>query len=1164
MKLKLLSILLVTIFFNLFETFGQVESPLINNQSEVKPCGQTDILQRLKNNNSHFYREVFNTDITVGKEQNDNIEKSTTVYTIPVVFHVLHNNGSENISEAQILSAISILNRDYRKQNSDVNNVVAQFLPLASDVYIEFALAKIAPNGNCFNGITRTVSPLTVTPPDLINNPGGLQQINAIISGNDVYNGVWPHNKYLNIYVCTDAAGFAGYTFLPSTNSASTAENMYSNGIFMMNSYVGDMGTSSIYNSRILTHEVGHWLNLHHTWGTTNDPGLLSNCGDDDGVTDTPNTIGSTSCNLSENSCGPIANVENYMEYSYCSKMFTAGQVARMRTAVQSSTAGRNNLWKTANLQDVGVLSGGNSVCTAEIDATEKGLCVNETTIFSVTTNATSYSWSFPGGTPSSSTAANPVVSYSSSGWYSVSVTITTSSGTITLQEDDFIAVANGGTTTPVALPIIEGFVGTTFPPTNWSTDFSPASETWHRNSSHGTSPTTGNSMVIDFYTNEVNGSGFILTPSFSLENYISASLSFDVSYKQYSNYSNDRLQIMVKPGCAYLNEIVYQKEGVTLETEHSPNYTVNTTPVVWRRETIDLTPYLGKKNVQIRFQGNSGEDVFFGNNIYIDNVNISGTAGTANFSVSSTTECVGETIVFTNTSTGANSWDWNFGVGATPSTATGAGPHSVTYSNSGVKSVSLSINGGGSATSQTININPQPVISLATFPSVCINGGMVILNQGSPSGGWFNGPGVLGNSFSPVIAGVGDHTITYSLTMNGCTNTTSGQLTVYDLPNVTLSTLPTMCLSDTPINLTQGSPFGGTYSGPGVIGNQFDPSIAGTGVKTITYTYSQNGCTNSATRQLTVDALPVVTLSTLPTTCVNASPVTLTQGSPLGGTYSGLGVSGNQFNPSVTGSGLQTIYYTYSVGSCSNTVSNQIMVDTPPIVTFGSIPDICSNDSPIFLNQGTPAGGTYSGPGVSGNQFDPTLAGLGVQTITYTYNSLSGCVGSATSTITVNPSPNVTIGSIGDMCLADSPVLLTQGNPSGGTFFGPGINSNYFSPSSTGLGTWSITYNYTASNGCINSASSTIVVDGCLGIPEQDGVFLNVYPNPTNGIISVESSEIIDEVIIMDNVGRIVQVCVGNNSNLLELNLEHLATGSYQVQTKIGVNQTSKQIILK
>ena len=132
----------------------------------------------------------------------DNTDPHRLVYKIPVVFHVLHNGGVENISREQILDALAIMNRDYRLQNADAATVHNDFNasnPSAvcepSDVEVEFVLATKAPNGACFSGITRTQSALSYDGSD------GGDQVDAIVAGNDVFQGQWAGNKYLNIFI---------------------------------------------------------------------------------------------------------------------------------------------------------------------------------------------------------------------------------------------------------------------------------------------------------------------------------------------------------------------------------------------------------------------------------------------------------------------------------------------------------------------------------------------------------------------------------------------------------------------------------------------------------------------------------------------------------------------------------------------------------------------------------------------------------------------------------------------------------------------------------------------------------------------------------------------------------------------------------------------------
>ena len=380
--------------------------------------------------------------------------EKATVYKIPVVFHVLHNNGIENISDEQIFDALAILNRDYRLQNQDANNVHAEFQGMPADIEVEFLLATKAPNGQCFKGITRTLSPLSYDGSD------GGNQVDAIIAGNDVYNGVWPGNKYLNVFVCGDIGGAAGYTTKPSGWSAT----QMTNGIWVLHDYVGSIGTSSVGSSRTMTHEVGHWLNLDHTWGPNNNPGNASSCSTDDNVQDTPNCIGVQACLMNSNTCNSDNafwgfdirdNVENYMDYSYCSKMFTQGQKTRMRTALQSNNTGRANVVSQANLTAVGA-GIAPYLCKADFTSTRTTICVGDTLQFTDDSYnlVNGWNWSFAGGTPATATTQNPVVVYNTPGVYNVSLTATDGGTTDTEVKNNYVRVLPA----PTTIPFWEGF----------------------------------------------------------------------------------------------------------------------------------------------------------------------------------------------------------------------------------------------------------------------------------------------------------------------------------------------------------------------------------------------------------------------------------------------------------------------------------------------------------------------------------------------------------------------------------------------------------------------------------------------------------------------------------------------------------------------------------
>lgn len=440
MRLKL-SFITLSILFS-FLGFSQNTNKRLGEDLEY--CRQHKILEQ--NLKDPVFKAQFELDQQVLKDMEKSLVSNPsktrgTIYTIPIVFHVIHQGGAENISREQIENAVAILNEDYRLLNKDAADVHSDFKDLPADCEIQFKLATKDPVGNCFGGITRTYSTTVTT--------DGYDQVAVIKAGNDVYRGEWPGNKYLNVIVTTDVGGAAGYTNYPYGSGKSMT-----NGIFIVHTYIGGIGTSSEVKSTALTHEVGHWLNLPHTWGSTNDPGLPDNCNTDDGVDDTPNTVGVTYCNLNENTCGVRANVENYMDYSYCSKMFTPGQALRMRAALESSVGGRKNIWTSSNLTATGANTA--FLCSADFSSNVSQTCEGGVISFvdeSINTPI-SWKWSFPGGTPSTSTERNPSITYDKAGTYDVSLIVSDGVSSKSIAKQGVVTVFNQRK----ELPFLEGF----------------------------------------------------------------------------------------------------------------------------------------------------------------------------------------------------------------------------------------------------------------------------------------------------------------------------------------------------------------------------------------------------------------------------------------------------------------------------------------------------------------------------------------------------------------------------------------------------------------------------------------------------------------------------------------------------------------------------------
>jgi gliding motility-associated-like protein len=411
---------------------------------------------------------------------------------------------------------------------------------------------------------------------------------------------------------------------------------------------------------------------------------------------------------------------------------------------------------------------------------------------------------------------------------------------------------------------------------------------------------------------------------------------------------------------------------------------------------------------------------------------------------------------------------------------AAGLGTHTITYSYTDVTS---------GCTNTAINSIVVSALPAVTFPglltSECINSTSYSLSGGNPAGGTFSGSGVTGTNFDASIAGVGTHTITYSFTdLKGCTNSATNSIVVNSLPVVTFTgLLSQQCISSTTYTLSGGSPAGGTYSGPGVTGTNFNASVAGTGTHTITYSYTNaHGCKNSATNTIVVKALPVVTFTgILANQCVSSTTFTLSGGNPAGGTYSGPGVTGTNFNASAAGIGTHTITYRYTdiSSGCSNAATNTIVVQSLPVVTFtGQLAPQCISSDTYTLSGGSPAGGTYSGPGVAGTNFNSSVAGVGTHTVTYRFTDVGGCTNYATNTIVVNALPIVTFSvHLTAQCITSTTYTLNGGTPSGGTYSGPGVVGTNFNASAAGLGQQTLTYTYTDINGCTNSATNTTIV---------------------------------------------------------------------------------------
>ena len=270
-------------------------------------------------------------------------------------------------------------------------------------------------------------------------------------------------------------------------------------------------------------------------------------------------------------------------------------------------------------------------------------------------------------------------------------------------------------------------------------------------------------------------------------------------------------------------------------------------------------------------------------------------------------------------------------------------------------------------------------------------------------------------------------------------------------------------------------SPAGGTWTGNGVNNNVFQPSTAGPGIHALAYNYTNSsGCTATAITTVTVNELPSISIPTIADVTAEAAPINL-EALPAGGLWSGSGVSGNAFQPAIAGEGLHTL--TYSVTNANGcTASQSVTVRVAPVLKITSPSAVCVDGGAINLTA-LPAGGTWSGTGITGSVFQPAIAGVGIHTITYTYSSGDGWTGMATTAITVHPKPNVSIERL-DAVRIDAAAINLVAVPAGGVWSGAGVTGGSFLPSAAGVGTHVLSYRLSDGNGCSTLENVTVIVN--------------------------------------------------------------------------------------
>ncbi len=554
--------------------------------------------------------------------------KTNAIINIPVVVHVMYGNPNQ-VTDAIIQRQLDTLNKYYGGAPAgDSLRVYAPFRTSYGRSQIRFCLAQRTPAGQPTTGITRTVN--TTFNPDGPGHPS--QVVNA-----------WNTNQYLNIWVVNfGGSGTLGYSYLPGTFAPGDQRAGFVVDYRAFGSGAGYL--YSTYNQgKTAVHEIGHFFNLQHTWGGG---GSNPSCNNDDGCTDTPKTngpfFGCTSNGPVTNSCSPAAPGvmwQNMMDYANdaCMLLFTTQQCTRMENALNFSPD-RSGL-KTSNgclplsapANDASINAiinpvNGSSVCapgiTPQVTLLNAGSNALTTVRITVTLNGVAQApFNWVGNlAPNATTNISLPALNLAAGTNTISITTSLPNGAADAVPANDSKAAGITYIISTNLPLVEGFESPAFPPSNWSVINPDNDFTWQRITPGKAS--TGAMFINNFDVDGSNRIDEFRSASIQTNGATALLMTFDLAHKNYPSAGfHDTLTVLVSSDCGNTYQAVYKKWGTALATAGS-NENEYLAPQFsdWRTETITLSgSILAAGNIVVKFRNTSR----FGNNIFIDNINI-------------------------------------------------------------------------------------------------------------------------------------------------------------------------------------------------------------------------------------------------------------------------------------------------------------------------------------------------------------------------------------------------------------------------------------------------------------------------------------------------------------------------------------------------------------
>lgn len=499
---------------------------------------------------------------------------------------------------------------------------------------------------------------------------------------------------------------------------------------------------------------------------------------------------------------------------------------------------------------------------------------------------------------------------------------------------------------------------------------------------------------------------------------------------------------------------------------------------------------------------------------------------------------CAGSST--TLTAGGASTYTWNTTQASASITVSPAA--STIYTVEGTD-----MNGCVNTFTTQVTVSPLPSVT-ANSPSVCAGSSTTLTATGADTYTWNTGQAAASMTVNPAANAI--YTVT-GTDLNGCVNSSTTQVMVNVLPSVSANS-PSLCTGTTATLTASGA---STYTWSTA---QVALSITVSPTANTVYTVSGtdlNGCENTFTTQVTVNALPLVSANS-PSVCAGGTTTLTATGAATYTWSTAQTTAGITVNPSVNTT--YTVTGT-DINGCVNSFTTQVMMSAAPVITVNSA-TVCSGSTVTLTALGV---NTYTWS--TGSNTNSVTASPAATTVYTVSGNLSGCptTVSTTATITVGSLPTVSIAAINSALCNTTGTVNLSGTPFGGTFTGTGIVGNAFSPQTAGTGTFVVSYNYTGANACSNVAHTTIIVANCTGLEEHAGKALfETFPNPATDELHVRFPDVQLRTISLYAMNGDLIYAEQVSSLQYSLPVSALSSGLYVLQVVGADGQSSKKIL--